>query len=246
MNNETPTPTGFKLKPHDTRPKRLGWAPGGYLCTCGECGERFEGDKRASMCADCAYSLPDPVTTPTPTGGQVEMKPCPFCGNPPLTKLLPSERLQATCADCEVNWMSVEDWNTRTTDAENAALREEVNTISAENSRLVRYVGKLRSDALGYSEQHDALTAELARVREEKERLVKLQEAWTAINLPQEVPVPYSELLLEVHSLRAANAGLVEAAEKLLLKLEEHEDEDCQCEACGLRAALDAVKGATK
>jgi hypothetical protein len=45
-----------RMKPDDTRPQRLGWAPGGYFCTCSKCEERFIGDKRAVMCADCAYS----------------------------------------------------------------------------------------------------------------------------------------------------------------------------------------------
>lgn len=40
----------------DTRPKKYGWAPGNYTCKCSECGCDFVGDKRASMCADCAYS----------------------------------------------------------------------------------------------------------------------------------------------------------------------------------------------
>jgi hypothetical protein len=53
----------------DTRPQRHGWAPGDYLGPCRGAGcahkpreERlFIGDKRAIMCADCAYALPDPV-----------------------------------------------------------------------------------------------------------------------------------------------------------------------------------------
>jgi len=40
----------------DTRPKKHGWAPGNYTCKCSECGCDFVGDKRATMCADCAYS----------------------------------------------------------------------------------------------------------------------------------------------------------------------------------------------
>jgi hypothetical protein len=53
----------------DMRPQRYGWAPGGYLARCGGVGckdkapqdQLFIGDKRATMCADCAYALPDPV-----------------------------------------------------------------------------------------------------------------------------------------------------------------------------------------
>ena len=47
------------LEPEDKRPKRHGWAPGGYICTCGLCGKRFQGDKRARNCAPCAYTLPE-------------------------------------------------------------------------------------------------------------------------------------------------------------------------------------------
>jgi len=41
----------------DKRPRRGGWAPGSYQCFCCECEKPFMGDKRAVMCADCAYAL---------------------------------------------------------------------------------------------------------------------------------------------------------------------------------------------
>lgn len=44
---------------HDDRPHRFGWAPGSYTCKCGDCGAQFIGEKRAFMCADCAYALTD-------------------------------------------------------------------------------------------------------------------------------------------------------------------------------------------
>jgi hypothetical protein len=37
------------------RPQRGAWAPGDYLCRCIRCKVTFIGDKRAVMCADCAY-----------------------------------------------------------------------------------------------------------------------------------------------------------------------------------------------
>lgn len=40
----------------DQRPQRFTWAPGGYLVKCSQCGERFVGDKRARLCAPCAYN----------------------------------------------------------------------------------------------------------------------------------------------------------------------------------------------
>lgn len=46
----------FKSFKTDERPKKHGWAPGNYTCKCSECQVDFVGDKRASMCADCAYS----------------------------------------------------------------------------------------------------------------------------------------------------------------------------------------------
>jgi hypothetical protein len=45
-----------RTKAADDRPQKLGWAPGGYLCLCRQCGEHFTGDKRAIQCADCAYA----------------------------------------------------------------------------------------------------------------------------------------------------------------------------------------------
>lgn len=52
----------------ENRPPRYGWAPGRYFCRCHGEGckdksfedQQFIGDKRATMCADCAYALPDP------------------------------------------------------------------------------------------------------------------------------------------------------------------------------------------
>jgi hypothetical protein len=52
------------------RPQRYGWAPGSYLNHChgSGCKDRedktFIGDKRAIICADCAYAMPDPVPKP--------------------------------------------------------------------------------------------------------------------------------------------------------------------------------------
>ena len=41
----------------DNRPKRGGWAPGNYISgPCIYCKVQFIGDKRAVVCADCAYT----------------------------------------------------------------------------------------------------------------------------------------------------------------------------------------------
>lgn len=49
----------------DKRPQRHGWAPGNYFCRCHDCKEQFIGDKRAILCAPCAYMRP-PNPTPRP------------------------------------------------------------------------------------------------------------------------------------------------------------------------------------
>lgn len=43
----------------DKRPSVRGWAPGPYINLCSRCEEVFIGDKRATECADCAYSAYD-------------------------------------------------------------------------------------------------------------------------------------------------------------------------------------------
>lgn len=40
----------------DSRPPRKGWAPGEYISPCNTCKSSFMGEKRAYMCADCAYA----------------------------------------------------------------------------------------------------------------------------------------------------------------------------------------------
>ena len=44
-----------QLLQRDTRPQCYAWAPGTYGHICTECDREFLGDKRASMCAPCAY-----------------------------------------------------------------------------------------------------------------------------------------------------------------------------------------------
>jgi len=39
----------------DKREQKGAWGPGNYANTCFSCNEQFVGDKRAVMCADCAY-----------------------------------------------------------------------------------------------------------------------------------------------------------------------------------------------
>lgn len=46
----TPKPQGSDLKPWPL----LGYAPGGYMCRCADCGTEFDGDKRAVQCLPCA------------------------------------------------------------------------------------------------------------------------------------------------------------------------------------------------
>lgn len=46
----------FRTAKEDDRPQRGGWAPGNYGRECMRCGDSFIGDKRAWVCADCAYA----------------------------------------------------------------------------------------------------------------------------------------------------------------------------------------------
>lgn len=48
----------------DKRAAKNGWAPGGYICACPDCKQRYEGAKRSHQCADCAYSILDPPDAP--------------------------------------------------------------------------------------------------------------------------------------------------------------------------------------
>jgi len=43
----------------DKRPLKNGWAPGNYVGKCGTCNNKYVGDKRSIICADCAY--PDEI-----------------------------------------------------------------------------------------------------------------------------------------------------------------------------------------
>lgn len=53
----------------DNRPHRKGWAPGDYLGKCVKCGAFTQADKRAQMCADCAYEDWKPTHRHGKTGG---------------------------------------------------------------------------------------------------------------------------------------------------------------------------------
>lgn len=51
-----PAPGSVMWMPkQDDRPQRGWWAPGEYLNLCRRCNDYFIGDKRAGICADCAY-----------------------------------------------------------------------------------------------------------------------------------------------------------------------------------------------
>ena len=51
-----PAPGSVMWMPkQDDRPQRGWWAPGEYLNLCRRCNKYFVGDKRAGICADCAY-----------------------------------------------------------------------------------------------------------------------------------------------------------------------------------------------
>ncbi len=45
----------FKPSNNQQRPAKGKWSPGTYQCRCIRCNRMFIGDKRATVCADCAY-----------------------------------------------------------------------------------------------------------------------------------------------------------------------------------------------
>lgn len=57
-------------------------------------------------------------------------------------------------------------------------------------------------------EDNAVLRAELEQTRQEVERLQAMQDAWANVNLPNEVPVPYSELLLRLTAAEERVEGL--------------------------------------
>ena len=63
-----PAPGSVMWMPkQDDRPQLGWWAPGEYINLCRRCNEYFIGDKRAGICADCAYS---------PNGGEQQPLNC--------------------------------------------------------------------------------------------------------------------------------------------------------------------------
>ena len=72
--SDTPR-TGLKagwILTDDKRPQRGLWAPGGYACHCVKCSCSYSGDKRSTMCAECAYSIPEENTASTSQFGECE------------------------------------------------------------------------------------------------------------------------------------------------------------------------------
>lgn len=45
----------------DSRPKLYGWKPGRFLLRCPDCDEKYQGDRKSWMCADCAYGCREAV-----------------------------------------------------------------------------------------------------------------------------------------------------------------------------------------
>lgn len=50
------TAIGWPRHKEDHRPPRGAWCDGEYMCVCINCKQGFIGDKRAFICADCAYA----------------------------------------------------------------------------------------------------------------------------------------------------------------------------------------------
>lgn len=107
-----PIPMNYK---EDSRPQRGFWAPGSYLNKCVLCECGFIGDKRAQLCADCAYAKEDP----TPTGAET-LLPCPCCNNQDPQIIRGQMDYTIHCNDCllEIRRDDLKDaisaWNRRT------------------------------------------------------------------------------------------------------------------------------------
>lgn len=72
--SDTPR-TGLKagwILADDKRLQRGAWAPGGYACRCVKCSCSYSGDKRSTMCAECAYAAPEENTASVSEFGGTE------------------------------------------------------------------------------------------------------------------------------------------------------------------------------
>jgi hypothetical protein len=67
-------PSDFLDYKVDTRSARRAWAPGDYLGKCVDCRQRYLGDKRAYLCADCAYKGWRPTHRYGPSGDTVILR----------------------------------------------------------------------------------------------------------------------------------------------------------------------------
>lgn len=162
-----------KLKTSDL-PQLGGWAPGGYLNDCVHCGQRFQGDKRATSCHECSYKNP---ATDTPA-------PMTDAGNGPIdtprTNKVAKLMAKQTGDGDGVDWISF----TRLLERELAAANDDLSAtakIAAENLNL----------ATQLASEHAAVTAEIQRLRS------LVEEAYgegvkTAFNEPEMVDWDHS------------------------------------------------------
>ena len=73
--------TSKAMKNQDYRPKKGWWAPGDYFNTCTVCDTLFIGDKRAGVCADCAYAELESASSVSKLPVSYDYK-CVRCGQP--------------------------------------------------------------------------------------------------------------------------------------------------------------------
>jgi hypothetical protein len=92
----------------DNRPQKYGWAHGNYKQTSCICKEPFIGEKRAVMCADCAYSkeVADFI------GTEEEVFYCPHCDTPMGLRF--DDHCCALTIDCSLCGYFIFDWNSTT------------------------------------------------------------------------------------------------------------------------------------
>jgi hypothetical protein len=149
----------------DDQRKGLGmWAPGGYFCKCSKCGCNYGGDKRSTMCADCAYQQ-SALT-------ELEHISLNLCG----TKVEGDVTHDMVYHFVEG---AIEQQADLRAKAENelAALKAELASLQAEIVKVNSYRETLRLRHHQVTDERDQLNAENEALRKDKNRLDWLEQS---------------------------------------------------------------------
>jgi len=82
----------------DERPQKGGWAPGNYINKCACCKKNFQGDKRAHICAVCAYDELHKEEMAQPDG-QIKLDPDKHCLSCGKDYMIGAHRMCIYCFD---------------------------------------------------------------------------------------------------------------------------------------------------